>query len=316
MFGLGNRTTILLVAAVILSLNTLDASAAKRSGSKGSAPGNFRVANKTAYTVTLTWDPPVAASGDFTYQLWGAYNVGPTVVLPKTATSYTFTALFPGNSYTFGIYTKDSTGKTSDQATLSGIVLPLDITPPSTAPVVSIDEVGANYANLSWIPARDDGPHLSTQIYLNGVFYFGVGRGITNATLRFLEPATTYNLTVRAVDFCNNAGPFTAPINLTTPPPNPADVTPPTTPTNLAAETFGDGSTETHLRWTGSTDDFDDPINIRYDVYVNGVLADIMFGTGRESIFYGEFGNNVIEVFATDTSGNVSDPAVTLLTIP
>lgn len=316
MFDLGNRATILLVAAVTLTLTTLDTSAAKRSSGKGSAPGNFRVAGKTAYTVTLAWDPPSATSGDFTYQLWGAYNVGPTVVLPKTATSYTFTALFPGNSYTFGIYTKDSTGRTSDQASLNGIVLPLDTTPPTTAPVVRIDEVGANYANLSWIPAQDDGPHLSTQIYLNGVFYFGVGRGITNATLRFLEPATTYNLTVRAVDFCNNAGPFTAPINLTTPPPNPADVTPPTTPTNLAAETFGDGSTETHLRWTGSTDDFDDPINIRYDVYVNGVLADIMFGTGRESIFYGEFGSNVIEVFATDTSGNVSEPAVLSLFIP
>jgi hypothetical protein len=315
MLTLGNRTTVLLVAAFTLTLNPFNASAAKR-GSKGSAPGNFRVANKTAYTVTLAWDPPTANSGDFTYNLWGAYNVGPTVILPKTATSYTFTALFPGNSYTFGIYTKDSAGNVSAQASLSGIVLPLDTTPPSTAPIVTIDEVGANYANLSWIPAQDDGPHLSTQIYLNGAFYFGVGRGITNATLRFLEPGTTYSLTVRAVDFGNNAGPFTAPINLTTPPPNPADVTPPTTPTNLTADTFGDGSTETHLRWTGSTDDFDDPINIRYDVYINGVLGDILFGTGRESIFYGEFGDNVIEVFATDTAGNVSEPAVMLLFIP
>jgi hypothetical protein len=317
MFAFGNRT-VLLFAAFALSFNIFNASAARSGGSKGggSAPANFRVAAKTAYTVTLAWDPPSASSGDFTYQLWGAYNVGPTVVLPKTATSYTFTALFPGNSYTFGIYTKDAAGKVSAQANLSGIVLPLDTTPPSTAPVVRINEAGANYANISWTPAQDDGPHLSTQIYLNGAFYFGVGRGVTNATLRFLEPGTTYSLTARAVDFGNNVGPFSAPIALSTPPPNPADVTPPTTPANLAAETFGDGSTETHFRWTQSTDDFDEQSNIRYDVYVNGVLSDILFGSGGPSIVYAEFGDNVIKVFATDTAGNVSDPAVLSLFIP
>jgi len=282
--------------------------------SKGSAPGNFRVVTKTAYTVTLAWSPPSSTSGDFNYYLWGAYHVGPTVILPKTATSYTFTALYPGNSYTFGIYTKDARGNASAQANLSGIVLPRDTTPPTTAPVVSFDEVGANYAILSWTPAQDDGPHLSTQIYLNGAFYYGVGRGVTNATLRFLQPATSYSLTVRAVDFSNNTGPFSAPVNLTTPPPNPADVSPPSVPTNVWAETFGD--TETHLRWTQSTDNFDAQAHIRYDIYVNGVLGDIIFGSGGPSIFYGEFGQNVIELFATDTAGNTSEPAVVLLSLP
>jgi hypothetical protein len=263
----------------------------------------------------LAWDAPSGSSGDFTYNLWGAYNVGPTVVLPKTATSYTFTALFPGNSYTFGIYTTDARGNTSDQANLSGIVLPLDTTPPTTAPIVSIDEVGANYANLSWIPAQDDGPHLSTQIYLNGVFWAGAGRGVTNITLRFLQSGTTYSLTARAVDFGNNAGPFSSPVNLITPPRNPADVAAPTTPANLNAETFNDGSTETHLSWTQSADNFDAQANIRYDVYVNGQLADILFGSGGPSIVYGEFGQNLFQVFATDTSGNTSEPAVLSLLI-
>src|SRR6266487_6670763 len=183
-------------------------------------PANFRVTATTAYTVTLAWDPAPANSGDFNYNLWGAYNVGPTVILPRTTTSYTFTALYPGNTYTFGIYAKNAGGQTSTQVTVNGIRLPNDTTPPTTAPIVSIDEVGSNYAKLSWVPAQDDGPHLSTQIYLNGAFYYGVGRGTTTATLRLLQPSTTYSLTARAVDFGNNIGPFSDPISLVTLPPN------------------------------------------------------------------------------------------------
>src|SRR4029077_11868565 len=158
-------------------------------------PRNFRVTTTTAYTVTLAWDPAPANSGTFNYHLWGAYNVGPTVILPRTATSYTFTALYPGNTYTFGIFAKNAAGQTSTQVTVNGIRLPNDTSPPTPAPIVSIDEVGSNYAKISWIPAQDDGPHLSTQIYLNGASYYGVGRGITTATLRFLQPGTTYSLT-------------------------------------------------------------------------------------------------------------------------
>ena len=309
MFSLLRRTAVLLVAALAFSFTTFAAT----DRTKPTMPGNFRVVSKTAYTVTLAWSPSTDNSGNFNYHLWGAYNVGPTRILPKTATSYTFTALFPGNTYTFGIYAKDAAGNASTQANLSGIRLPSDTSPPTGAPIISIDEVGSNYANLSWIPAQDDGPHLSTQIYLNGVFRGGVGRGFTNITLRFLQPNTTYTLTARAVDFSNNVGPFSDPIPHTTPPPNPDDVTPPTTPTNVWASDVGDGSTETHVNFTRSTDDFDDPINIRYDIYANGVLQEILFGPGRDSIFYSEFGNNIIEVFAIDTAGNISDPAVTTI---
>jgi hypothetical protein len=309
-----NRTRLLIssfaahIAAMILVL-TIVLGPSTASARRPPAPENFRVMARTAYTVTLAWNPAPANSGDFNYHLWGAYNVGPTVILPKTATTYTFTALYPGNTYTFGIFAKNAAGQTSTQANVNGIRLPNDTTPPTTAPIVSIDEVGSNYANISWIPAQDDGPHLSTQIYLNGAFYYGVGRGITTATLRFLQPGTTYDLTARAIDFGNNAGPFSNPIALVTLPANPNDTTPPTTPANLYASGTGDGSTETHISWTQSADDFDAQSNIRYDIYVNGVFQEARFGSGGESIVYAEFGENLIEVTATDTAGNTSAPA-------
>jgi hypothetical protein len=60
------------------------------------------------------------------------------------------------------------------------------------------------------------------------------------------------------------------------------------------------------LSWTQSTDDFDAQENIRY-VYVNGRFEDVEFGSGGPRVIYGTgFGENVIEVFATDTAGNTS----------
>jgi len=63
------------------------------------------------------------------------------------------------------------------------------------------------------------------------------------------------------------------------------------------------------VSWTQSSDDFDAQSNIRYDVYLNGVLQEVRFGSGGESIMYAELGENLIEVTATDTAGNTSAPA-------
>ncbi|SRR6266511_1086656 len=50
--------------------------------------------------------------------------------------------------------------------------------------------------------------------------------------------------------------------------------------------------------------------------YVNGSFEDIRFGSGGPIIAYGEFGDNTIEVIASDTAGNASLPATTTLFIP
>ena len=62
-----------------------------------------------------------------------------------------------------------------------------------------------------------------------------------------------------------------------------------------------------------STDDFDAQANIRYDIYVNGRFEDVVFGSGGPRIIYSDFGDNLIEVFATDTAGNTSAPGTTTI---
>ncbi len=230
----------------------------------------------TAYTVTVAWNPPGNNSGNFNYYLSGAYGVTPAI-LPKTATSHTFTRLHTGNDYWFFIYARDAGGQVSGTVSATTRTL-LDTTTPSTGPVVSVTEVGSNYVSLSWTPAQDDCPFLSYQVSVNGDPHTSLSPNLS----------TTVRLTL---------------------PPNPNDTTPPTTPANLTAYGTGDGSTETHVSWTQSTDDFDAQSNIRYDVYLNGVLQEVRFGSGGESIMYAELGENLIEVTATDTAGNTSAPA-------
>jgi len=69
---------------------------------------------------------------------------------------------------------------------------------------------------------------------------------------------------------------------------------------------YGFGELEMQLQWTQSTDDFDAQANIRYDVYINGRFEDVVFGSGGPRVIYGDFGDNLIEVFATDSAGNKS----------
>ena len=274
---------------------------------KPPTPTNFRVTAKTAYTITVAWDPAPATSLNFNYHLSGAYHVTPAI-LPKTATSHTFTALAPGNDYWLFIYAKDAAGNVSGQANLGPVLLPRDTTPPSTAPVVSVGEVGANYAHISWTRAADDGPyHYSHEVWLNGglLYRSSYPRDVIATILRFLEPDTIYEVQVRTYDIGNNPSPLSEPVSFATLPVNPDDTTPPSVPANVWADSFGD--LEMSLSWTQSTDDFDVQANIRYDVYVNGRFEDVVFGSGGPRVIYGTgFGENLIEVFATDTAGNTS----------
>jgi hypothetical protein len=275
-------------------------------------PENFRVTAVTAYTVAVAWDPPRNNSGNFNYHLSGAYGVTPAV-LPNTATSHTFTRLHSGNQYWLFIYAKDAGENTSGTASATTRTL-LDTTPPSTGPVITVTEIGSNYVSLSWTPAQDDCPFLSYQVSVNGDPYTAPSPNLST-TLRLLQPQTTYTLTVRGRDEGHFWSPFSAPVTVTIPPPNPNDHTPPNTPANLSAYSL-DGATEMQIQWAQSTDDFDVQSNIRYDVYVNGVLDDLRFGSGGPITAYGVFGENTIEVIASDTAGNTSPPATTTLFLP
>ena len=79
-------------------------------------------------------------------------------------------------------------------------------------------------------------------------------------------------------------------------------------PGNLEAVSL-DGDREMSLSWIQSVDDFDAQSVIRYDVYLNGHLEDILIGRSFLQTLYVEFGVNTITVIAIDTAGNQSTAA-------
>ncbi|HMJ89694.1 MAG TPA: fibronectin type III domain-containing protein, partial [Candidatus Acidoferrum sp.] len=250
--------TFVVTGALALVLCSSTAVAAIRDRTAPTKPGNFRVTAKTPFSITVAWTPSSDNFGNFTYRLWSTAGgaSGGTVTLPKTATSFTWnTGIYPRNYYTFGLYAVDAAGNNSAQATVQTTV-PADIASPSTAPVVTVGNFGSTYAMLSWTAAQDDGPYLFYGVLVNGDLHTSAG---TNrfVTINFLEPQTTYVVQVYAADYGNNVSPLSAPVNVTTTPPNPNDTTPPTTPGNLTDNgmSFPDG--ETWLFWEQSTDNID-----------------------------------------------------------
>jgi hypothetical protein len=88
------------------------------------------------------------------------------------------------------------------------------------------------------------------------------------------------------------------------------DTTPPTTPSGLWANTFGDA--EIWLQWGASSDNATPTGLIVYEVYLNGRFDQPIGGGYTQAILYGDLGVlNTIEVFAVDGAGNRSAPAST-----
>jgi Fibronectin type III domain len=286
--------------------------AAGQDRSAPTKPGNFRVTAKTPFSVSLAWSPSSDNSGNFTYTL--ASSAGGAVILPKTATSYTWTSgLYPANTYQFVISARDAAWNASGASGLL-TTLPPDTTPPSVAPVVSVTQTSSSYIALAWTPSQDDGPYLFYTVFVNGTAHASAGTN-TSFVVTSLQPATSYTFNVLAQDYPGNSSPLSAPVTGTTTPVNSNDTIPPTTPGNLTDNgmSFQDG--ETWLFWQKSTDNFDPQSVLRYDTYVNGVF-DSSIVDGTMNIVYGNPGGpNTYQVVAVDTSGNQSTPA-TLTTTP
>jgi chitodextrinase len=306
------RTRAALAAATALTLGlafSASTALAAWDHTPPTTPSNLRVTAKTAFSVSLAWDPSTDKSS-FSYVV-RASN-GQSMLVPQTSTSTTFTAgLQSRYSYSFFVYAVDASGNKSKNSNTVSTILPADTTPPTT-PVLVVTDVGATHVSLLW-SAQDDGPYIFFQVYLNGAPHLYTG-STPSATVAGLSPLTTYTFKVVARDNGINFSTSNE-VTVTTEASDPNDTTPPTTPGSLDADDLNSGDGEISLRWTQSTDDQTPQAFIKYEVFLNGVLDHTLVGSGRAAV-YGLFGVvNTIEVIAVDEAGNRSAPASTTITL-
>jgi len=190
------------------------------------------------------------------------------------------------------------------------ITLPPDTQAP-TAPVLSSTNVGATHISLAWSSTDDDGPNLVYTITINGSPDANGATTSTSRTYSQLQPATSYTFTARARDASGNLSPVSEPLTVTTRSSEFSDTEAPSAPANLFADSYGD--LEFQLWWTASTDNVDTQSSLRYEIYVNGRLENIIIGAAYSRSNYGVKGSNTVTVIAIDAAGNKSAAGTTTI---
>ncbi len=171
-----------------------------------------------------------------------------------TVTTAPYTTSLNTTSYTNGSHTLTAvatdTKANSATATLSIIVsnTVTDSTPPSVPTGLSATAISSSVINLSWTASTDNVGVTEYRIYRGGV------QIATSTTTSYsntgLSAGTPYSYTVAAYDAAGNNSAQSTAASATTQ--NAADVTAPTTPTNLTATATS--SSQINLSWTASTD--------------------------------------------------------------
>jgi chitodextrinase len=297
---------ILLVLVLVVGVSPAAAAFDRK---KPTTPTNLQVTGKTSSSVSLAWNPSTDNSGVFSYVIH--VSDGKNVPVGQTATSFTVTGLSAGYTHSFYIYALDGSGNKSGNSNTVSTTLPADNSPP-TAPVLSLVEAGPTHVRLAWTASTDDGNYIWYQVFKDSqpVYY---AYSNLSATIKLLQPETTYTFNVRAGDTWSNLSPFRNNLVVTTPASDPNDTTPPTTPANFNVSDNSCG--EVGMNWVASTDNVDAAEFIIYDIYVNDVFDHSVAGvTG--TITYGTInGLNTFKIIARDAAGNSSAPATDSITL-
>lgn len=295
------------------------ASASSADRKAPSKPANLRATGNTSWSVSLAWGPSTDDSGGVSYRVrddWGR-----EVAVPGTQTSVTWKypahpPLQNGATYSFSVYAVDAAGNQSSRSNTVTVALPLDTQAP-TIPTFSVTSLGTRHISLAW-SSTDDSPYMSYLVTKDGVRISSGWISESSRTFTLLQPGTTYTFTAQARDyFANvsggNVSAVGAPFGVTTLPNDGSDVTAPTAPSPVWAESYGD--LEMQVMWAASTDDVTPRNVIVYQVYVNGVLENTAIGTTQTNA-YGVRGENVVTVIAVDEAGHRSTAGGTTLLIP
>jgi hypothetical protein len=268
--------------------------------------------------VTLSWNASTDNVGVTSYSLWcdGLDGVV-SVAHPQTTTTWT-RLLRPGQTVTFHVTAFDARYNASLPSAGVTATTVADTTAPTTPSGLKVSSVTASKVFLTWNSGTDKFQPVRHEILVNGVpsadVFSTVPAGTIPASGRTgsvgapARPSTAYEFKVRATDPSGNvSGVSNTAVATTT---ASTDTVAPTTPTLLSA--FDGGSSfcpeELWLRWTASSDDAS-PLEIEYEVRVNGTINEVVPGATGTITYTEVLGANTVTIVAVDQAGNASAPS-------
>jgi hypothetical protein len=284
------------------------------------APTDLRATAVTQTSVTLAWTRSTDNVGVVSYSVWGdGTGLSSALRVNHPTTTATVSGLRPGQTITFQVKAFDARLNGSPAATVT-VTTVADTTGPSAPSGLSVQAVDGSKVLLRWTSATDALGPVTHQVLVNGAVtphaWSTVPAGtfprpsVQGAWVRQLEPGTTYQFAVRAMDGSGNVSGRSNTVTATTAPSS--DTVAPTAPRLVTA--FAAGTSicpeELWLRWEGSSDDVDAATAIEYEVRVDGVINDVYaHGTTQAVVYTEATTRSVVTLVAVDRAGNASAPS-------
>ena len=175
-----------------------------------SVPSGLTASNTTTYSIDLSWNASTDNVGVSSYDVYVDGNIEAST----SNTNYTILGLSSNITYDLTVSARDIVDNVSAQSSPLSVATLEDIEAPSVPMNVIIsDETDVSF-KITWNASTDNTEVLHYNIYIDDIFYDMIN--ISSYTVDGLTAATTYVVTLEAVDEVNNTSAQSAPVNATT----------------------------------------------------------------------------------------------------
>lgn len=189
-----------------------------------SKPNNLRVTEKTLSSIHLSWNSATDNVGVIGYDVY--LNNEKLGFKPTEKTVYTFNGLLPSTSYEVKLVAYDYAGNASEPSSITVTTL-ADNQAPTTPTLYATTQRSSSEIAINWSASSDNSDVAYYKLYNKGVLlkdsipaheYMGIAvqSNWMLCKITGLEPNTTYEFSIKAVDLAGNQSGFSNTLTMKT----------------------------------------------------------------------------------------------------